>query len=101
MLMSANAKPTQNGAPVVQLIREDQRPEPLANNSSEIQAVSEARQAGLEPTTLGLEGRCSMHLSYWRKILFFRRTYAAFPDTRSSSSVARAGSWRGRSVSRS
>ena len=28
---------------------------------------SKARQAGLEPTTLGLEGRCSIRLSYWRK----------------------------------
>jgi excisionase family DNA binding protein len=35
---------------------EVQRPEPLSNNSSEIQAASQARQAGLEPTTLGLEG---------------------------------------------
>jgi hypothetical protein len=26
-----------------------------------------ARQKGLEPLTRGLEGRCSVHLSYWRK----------------------------------
>jgi hypothetical protein len=25
-----------------------------------------ARQKGLEPLTHGLEGRCSVHLSYWR-----------------------------------
>ena len=25
-----------------------------------------ARQKGLEPLTRGLEGRCSVHLSYWR-----------------------------------
>ncbi len=24
------------------------------------------RQKGLEPLTRGLEGRCSVHLSYWR-----------------------------------
>jgi hypothetical protein len=24
------------------------------------------RQGGLEPPTHGLEGRCSIHLSYWR-----------------------------------
>jgi hypothetical protein len=27
-----------------------------------------ARQKGLEPLTCDLEGRCSIHLSYWRKI---------------------------------
>ena len=27
-----------------------------------------ARQKGLEPLTHGLEGRCSVHLSYWREI---------------------------------
>ncbi len=27
-----------------------------------------ARQKGLEPLTRGLEGRCSVHLSYWREI---------------------------------
>ena len=32
-------------------------------------AASQARQAGLEPTTLGLEGRCSIRLSYWRKAM--------------------------------
>ncbi len=26
-----------------------------------------ARQQGLEPRTCGLEGRCSIRLSYWRK----------------------------------
>ena len=26
-----------------------------------------ARQKGLEPLTHGLEGRCSVHLSYWRE----------------------------------
>ena len=25
------------------------------------------RQKGLEPLTHGLEGRCSIHLSYWRE----------------------------------
>jgi hypothetical protein len=28
------------------------------------------RQAGLEPATYGLEGRCSIQLSYWRLSLF-------------------------------
>ena len=54
----------------MQFVRKDHRPEPLANNSAEIQAVSQARQAGLEPTTLGLEGRCSIQLSYWREAIF-------------------------------
>ena len=35
-------------------------------DSPRISAPSTARQAGLEPTTPGLEGRCSIQLSYWR-----------------------------------
>ena len=31
-----------------------------------------SRQAGLEPTTCGLEDRCSIQLSYWRKVLLCR-----------------------------
>src|SRR6185295_1929229 len=38
------------------------------------QADTQARQAGLEPTTLGLEGRCSIQLSYRRG-----RRRAVFP----------------------
>ena len=36
-----------------------------------------ARQKGLEPLTHGLEGRCSIQLSYWRIIGARRRTVPA------------------------
>ena len=29
--------------------------------------LAEVRQKGFEPLTYGLEGRCSIHLSYWRE----------------------------------
>ena len=84
-----------NLAPFVPLLSPGslEMPEHLGSKEKRetVSSASQARQAGLEPTTLGLEGRCSIHLSYWRKILFVRRTYAALPDARSSSSEARAG----------
>ncbi len=36
-----------------------------------------ARQKGLEPLTHGLEGRCSIQLSYWRNLQRERRTVPA------------------------
>ncbi len=70
LLMAVNTKTGPSGAPVVQGKREGIQPEDSEENSLELQAISEARQAGLEPTTLGLEGRCSIQLSYWRKTVF-------------------------------
>ena len=35
------------------------------------------RPAGLEPATLGLEGRCSIRLSYRRIIKYYRKLYAS------------------------
>ncbi len=70
LLMAVNTKTGPSGAPVVQGKRDAIQPQDSEENSLEIQTASPARQAGLEPTTLGLEGRCSIQLSYWRKAIF-------------------------------
>jgi hypothetical protein len=41
-------------------------PNRSADFSESAATVLLARQKGLEPLTRGLEGRCSVHLSYWR-----------------------------------
>jgi hypothetical protein len=47
-----------------------------------------ARPAGLEPATLGLEGRCSIHLSYGRVVENDRKTArAGRPEYCNGSSV--------------
>ena len=43
-----------------------------------------ARQKGFEPLTHGLEGRCSIQLSYWRSL---RRLGEQFPPTVSNYSI--------------
>jgi hypothetical protein len=35
--------------------------------------LSYVRQPGLEPGTYGLEGRCSIQLSYWRNVMILNR----------------------------
>ena len=47
-----------------------------------------ARQKGLEPLTHGLEGRCSIRLSYWRN--FQRKQGNHFPPTIINYTTARA-----------
>jgi hypothetical protein len=50
--------------PVLYLLSYTHRPSIAPSRSKLIRG---ARQKGLEPLTRGLEGRCSVHLSYWRE----------------------------------
>ena len=50
--------------------------------SPAIPSTCKARQAGLEPTTLGLEGRCSIRLSYWRVRASDFSMYFVLPNNR-------------------
>src|SRR5258708_5547201 len=59
LLMAVNTKTGPSGAPVVQGKREGIQPEDSEENSLELQAISEARQAGLETTDPRLAGRRS------------------------------------------
>ncbi len=52
-----------------------------------------ARQKGLEPPTRGLEGRCSIQLSYWRRIKTIPNSDKIIPN--SISRFQRVGFWKG------
>src|SRR5262249_22651645 len=54
MLMAVNSKTGPSGARVVHAKREETTSEDSEENPAVVPTVSEARQAGLEPTTLGL-----------------------------------------------
>jgi hypothetical protein len=62
--LSYTHHPSINSTPLANSIRAARAA--IRSSGFSLRVGTVARQKGLEPLTHGLEGRCSIHLSYWR-----------------------------------